>query len=142
LSGFLLDTNVVSELVNPQPHPGVTTWYTDRPVAALHLSTIVVAEIKAGIEGLPTGRRRRVLEAWLADLLEVSFVGRVLDFDLEAALVYGRISAAARRAGRPAHVADAQIAAVATVHGLTVATRDIIDFAGFGVPLVNPFEGA
>lgn len=142
MSGYLLDTNLISELVKPQPDASVTEWYYAQLTDDLHLSTITIGEIGAGIEQLPAGRRRRVLEAWLDDLISVSFAGRLLPFDVEAARAFGRLLGLARRAGRPAHLADAQIAAVAHVHGLTVATRDVADFAGFGVALVNPFEAA
>ncbi len=120
----------------------MAAWYAAQDVNGLFLSSIGVGEIVSGIEQLPTGRRRSMLEEWLSGLLAVSFVGRVLDFDVDAAIAFGRIFAQARRTGRPAHIADAQIAAVAIVHDLTVATRDLADFASFGVALVNPFEGA
>ena len=106
------------------------------------MPTIAIAEIKLGIEMLPAGRRRTSFEDWLSDLLTKVFADRILSFDTAAAWAFGQLVARARRRGQPTPVADAQIAAVATVHGLTVATRDSADFAGFGVPLVNPFEGA
>jgi toxin FitB len=142
LKSYLLDTNVVSELIKPHPDFRVASWYAAQDADALFLSSTGIGEIVAGIEQLAAGRRRSMLEAWLSALLAVHFVGRVLDFDVDAALVFGCIIAQARRSGRPAHIADAQIAAVALVHDLTVATRDVADFAGFGVALVNPFEGA
>jgi toxin FitB len=142
LTGFLLDTNVISELVKPQADAKLAAWYGSWPAADLYLSTITVGELAAGIELLPAGRRRRMLEEWLDDLILVSFAGRLLDFGVETARVFGRLMGLARRSGRPTHIADAQISAVALVHGLTVATRDVVDFAGFGVTLVNPFEGA
>jgi toxin FitB len=141
LTGFLLDTNVISELVKPQADARVAAWYGSWPTADLYLSTVTIGELAAGIELMPTGRRRRVLEEWLDDLILVSFAGRLLGFDVETARVFGRLMGLARRGGRPTHIADAQIAAVALAHGLSVATRDVADFAGFGVALVNPFEG-
>lgn len=142
MTGFLLDTNVVSEIVKPLPSPEVRAWYAARSVTDLHVAAVVVAEINAGIETMPTGRRRSVLESWRDELVSVTFRDRILPFDAAAAGVFGRLTAAARLAGCPTKFADAQIAAVAAVHGLAVATRDIADFAGFGVPLVNPWEGA
>ncbi len=142
MTGCLLDTNVVREIVKPRPSPKVEAWYAARSVTDLHLAAVVVAEINAGIETMPTGRRRNVLERWRDELVLATFRDRILPFDAAAADVFGRLMAQAQRAGRPTKFADAQIAAVATVHGFAVATRDIADFAGFGVPLVNPWEGA
>jgi len=141
LTGFLLDTNVVSETIKVRPDEAVLIWLARRD-EQVFVPTIAIAEIKLGIEMLPAGRRRTSFEDWLSDLLANDFADRILPFDTAAAWAFGELVARARRSGHPTPVADAQIAAVATVHGLTVATRDIADFAGFGVPLVNPFEGA
>lgn len=142
MSGFLIDTNIISEGVKPRPQPALADWFKDRSPQSLFLATPVIAELRAGIENLPPGRRRFDLDRWYEDLVAVGFAGRVLAFDESAAFTYGRIVATARRSGRPAHIVDAQIAAIALVHGLVVATRDVADFAGFGVALVNPFEAA
>ena len=142
MTKFLIDTNVISESFKKQPHPAVSKWFEGQTPEALFLSTTVIAELRAGIESLQLGRRRADLDRWCEDLVEIGFAGRVLGFDQAAAFSYGRIVAVAKRAGRPAHLADAQIAAVALVHDLSVATRDVAGFAGFGVALVNPFEGA
>lgn len=140
MTGFLLDTNVISDTARLDPNPAVTAWLEQR-AGQLFIPTMAIAEIKLGIELLPDGRRRRAFESWFTGIVQDGFAQSILAFDTEAALTFGRMTALARRAGRPAHVVDAQIAAVAAVHGLTVATRDIADFAGFGVALVNPFEG-
>lgn len=142
MSGFVLDTNVLSERLKPAPNEQVALWMDSQPAGTLYLATIVIGEIAAGIEALAAGRRRARLEWWLSDELIPSFRGQVLLFDEPAALEFGRLKAKSQRAGRPATIADAQIAAVAAVHGLAVATRDVADFAGFSVPLVNPWEGA
>ncbi|MEZ5865672.1 MAG: type II toxin-antitoxin system VapC family toxin [Geminicoccaceae bacterium] len=142
MTGLLLDTNVVSEIVKPVPSLQVEAWYAAHSLADLHLTAVVVAEINAGIETMPMGRRRDVLERWRDELVMVTFRDRILPFDLAAADLFGRLTALAKRAGCPAKFADTQIAAVASVHGLTVATRDVADFAGFGVPLVNPWQAA
>jgi len=140
LSGFLIDTNVVSESMRPEMDPRVAAWITRQLPTDIFLSTTTVAELRAGIERLPSSRKRRSLDDWCNRLVNEMFLGQVLSFDLAAALAYGEVVAKARRTGRPAHVADAQIAAVASVHGLAVATRDIADFDGFGIALVNPFK--
>ena len=141
MTGFLLDTNVVSETIKVRPDDAVLAWLARRD-QQIFVPTIAIAEIKLGIEMLPTSRRRTSFEDWFSDLLANDFADRILPFDTAAAWAFGELVARARRRGHPTPVADAQIAAVATVHDLTVATRDIADFAGFGVPLVNPFEGA
>ena len=140
MTSFLLDTNVVSEAIRERPNPAVMAWLKQNGARAF-IPSIVVAELQLGIELMPQGRRRQDLETWFLGLVQGSFADRILAFDAEAALAFGRIVAGARRSGRPTPVADAQIAAVALVHGLSVATRDVADFAGFGVALVNPFEG-
>ncbi len=142
MSGFVLDTNVISERLRPNPDEHVALWMDSQPSGTLYLPTIVIGEVAAGIESLAAGRRRDRLDVWLSQDLIPSFLGKILVFDEEAALEYGALLARARAAGRPATTAVAQIAAVAAVHGLAVATRDTADFAGFGVPLVNPWQGA
>ncbi len=142
MSGFVLDTNVLSERLKPAPSEQVALWMDSQPAGTLYLPTIVIGEIAAGIEALAAGRRRARLETWLSEELVPSFRGKILVFDEQAALEFGRLKAESQRAGRPTTTADTQIAAVAAVHGLAVATRDVADFAGFGVPLVNPWQGA
>jgi toxin FitB len=140
MTSIVLDTSVVSEFAKPSPSAAVTSWAAGQRFQNLYLSSVAVGEIAAGIERLPAGRRRADRERWLAELLRIQFAGRVLSFDARAALAYGKLVAASFRQGRPPDVADAQIAAVAMVHGMTVATRDIGGFEPFGVPLVNPWE--
>lgn len=142
MSGFVLDTSVISERLRPRPDELVALWIDSQRAGTLHLPTIVIGEVAAGIEWLAAGRRRDRLQEWLYNDLIRGFQGKILVFDEEAALAFGRLTAQARRAGCPAKVADAQIAAIAAAHGLTVATRDITDFAGFGIPLANPWQGA
>jgi toxin FitB len=138
--GIVLDTNVVSEPKRAVPDPHVVAWYARRPADDLYLTSTVLAELAFGIELMPAGRRRRSLEGWLRGRVMRAFQGRILPFDHDAALVYGRLMAAARRQGRPARVGDAEIAAVAICHGFVVATRNTSDFAVFGVPLVDPWQ--
>jgi toxin FitB len=100
----------------------------------------VVGELAQGIERLPAGKRRSDLGRWLDALIAHAFVGRILVFDVEAALIYGKLVANALAQGRTPKVADAQIAAIARREGMAVATRNVADFEALRVPVVNPWE--
>jgi toxin FitB len=139
--GIVLDTNVISEPRRPRPEPTVTVWLAGQCFERLYLTATVVGELAHGIAILPPGRRRGAFEAWLLELVHEQFAGRILPFDGDAALLFGQILAAARASGRPADAGDAQIAAVAKLHGMSVATRDIGDFEPLGVAVINPWEG-
>ena len=134
---ILLDTNVLSELTRPRPSPRVAQWFeTNEPLLALPVITL--AELRYGIARLPTGRRRSsLLRFWLAT--RDHFRGRIFAFDERAAEVYGDVAAAAAGKGTRLNVADGQIAAIALVHDMSVATRDTSGFEASGVPLVNPW---
>jgi toxin FitB len=140
LPGIVLDTNLISEPKRAAPDPNVVAWYARQSADQLYVTSTVVAELAFGIELLPAGRRRHSFEAWLAERVLNLFEGRILPFDTDDALVYGRLMAAARRQGRPARVGDGEIAAVAIRHGFAIATRNTGDFAAFGVPLLNPWH--
>ena len=135
---ILLDTNVLSELVKPRPHPGVVSW-TRHSAAALAIPTIAVAEMAFGIEKLAEGRRREDLLAGLHRLV-IEFADRLFDFNVKAAWAYGRILVAARKRGRPMSVPDAAIAAIAAANGCALATRNVEDFATAGLQIVNPWQ--
>jgi predicted nucleic acid-binding protein len=138
---ILLDTNVISELMREAPAPPVAAWAARQPTESLFVSTITEAELFYGIELLPEGRRRTAIAEAAEAMLSGVFTGRTLPFDSAAALAFAGIAAARRRAGRPMPHADAQIAAVAVSRGLAVATRNIADFEGCGVTLVDPWRG-
>lgn len=135
---ILLDTNVVSELMRPEPDAAVLRWIAAQPLGALHVSTLTCAEILVGIDRLPEGKRQRLLAEQAEGLFSEEFAGRILGFDLAAAAAYAAIVGQRRRAGRPIATVDAMIAAIARVHGAAVATRDG-DLAGCGVPLIDPW---
>jgi predicted nucleic acid-binding protein len=137
---FVLDTCVISERNRPRPDAGVADWVQAQQLEHLFLTSIVVGELAEGVERMPSGRRRNVYSQWLDRMINVEFDGRVLAFDTLAARQYGRMVAASFRKGRPPDMGDAQIAAVAAVHGMTIVTRDVGGFEPFGVPLVNPWE--
>lgn len=138
---ILIDTNVVSEPLRPRPDAGVIRWLDAQPYQSLYLSTINLAELMAGIEQLPSGRRRQDLELAITRQVAPLFSGRVLPFDERAAHEFARIHARAKAAGRPIGFADGAIAAIAQVHGLAIATRNVDDFSTTGVPLINPWHG-
>jgi predicted nucleic acid-binding protein len=134
---ILLDTNVLSELARPRPDPDVVSRLR-RPAAALAVPTIAVAALAFGIEKLAHGRRRDDLLAALQRLV-TEFADRLFDFNLKAAGAYGRVLAAARRAGRPMSAPDAAIAAIAAANGCALATRNADDFALTGLEIINPW---
>ena len=137
---YVLDTCLISERNRPRPDVGVAEWVNAQRLEELFLTSVVVGELAEGIERMPAGRRRNTYSQWLDRMVNVEFDGRVLAFDSAAALLYGRMVAGSYRKGRPPDIGDAQIATVAAVHGMTIATRDISGFQPFGVPLVNPWK--
>jgi predicted nucleic acid-binding protein len=139
---IVLDTNVVSELMKPSRSEAVLAWLsTQQKVDDLSVTTITVAEVLYGIELLPKGKRRDGLERQASAMFKQDFVGRILPFDELAARIFPLLAAGRRKLGRPIEFFDAQIAAIARVHGATLATRDTDDFEGCGVRLINPWEG-
>jgi toxin FitB len=137
----ILDTNVVSELMAPLPSPKVRAWSAaERATSVLCITTITIAEILYGVELLSKGKRRDGLLAEAEAMFREDFSGRVLPFDEQASRAFPPIAIARRLRGRPITVFDAQIAAIARVHGAALATRNTADFEGCGVRLVNPWE--
>jgi predicted nucleic acid-binding protein len=135
---FLLDTNVVSEWVKPRPNLRVVRWLADVDEDRVFLSVASFAEIRHGIERLPSGRRREQLMAWLADELPMRFEGRVLAIDRRIAETWGVILVRGQRAGIAVGAMDGFFAATAEAHGLTLVTLNIRDFAKLGVALLDP----
>lgn len=136
---MLLDTNVVSELMRPVPHATVLAWLNNQPADTLWLNSVVVSELLYGVARLPDGKRRAQLALAVQAMLAEDFSGRVLPFDLEAAVVYADLVAMRDRQGQPMDVADAQIAAICLAHGATLATRNTKHFEGVGLTLMNPW---
>ena len=137
---ILLDTNVVSEPLKPSPEPAVVQWLNAQATENLYLPAIVAAELYYGWSILPDGRRKRV-SGDLVDRVVSQFEGRVIPFDLAAAVEYGRLMAAARSAGVGLPILDGQIAAIARAQGADLATRNVKHFEQTGIPLLNPWEG-
>lgn len=137
----ILDTNVVSELMRPNPSPNVTGWLSGQKREDIFTTAITVSETLYGIEILPKGRRRDFLLRAAEGIFAEDFAGCILSFNESAARAFALISSARRSQGRPIGTHDAQIAAIAKANGATVATRDLEDFERCGVPLINPWEG-
>lgn len=136
---ILLDTNVVSEQLRPNPEPRVLRWLDAQAEDSLFLSAITVAELRTGVAILPEGKRRERLHEELERGILPNFFGRILPFDLDCTPFLAEILAHARRTGRAVALADSYIAAIAARNGLTVATRDTAPFLAAGVPVVNPW---
>lgn len=139
---ILLDTNVLSEPLRPKPDPAVLAWLDEQAPQTLWLSSIALAELLAGVAALPEGKRRTALARALDLQVLPLFEGRVLAFDTRAAHAYATVQAGAAASGNPIGFADGAIAAIAAVHGFALATRNVRDFKGTGVALINPWDAA
>lgn len=138
---FLIDTNVISELMRATPAPSVLSWFSTQDPSTLYLSAVTEAELRTGIAILPAGQRREGLKAALDATISEDFEGRVLPFDTDAAKTYAEIAASRRSAGRPIADADCQIATIARAAGMQVVTRNTRDFEGCGIDVINPWGG-
>lgn len=136
---MLLDTNVISELAKPSPDPEVLAWFETIPEGDLRLSVLTLGEIRKGADLLDAGARREAVVRWLEGLSR-TFADRILPVDEPVALQWGALCASARRAGRTRPPIDSLLAATAIAHKQTLATRNVKDFEGTGVQLVNPWE--
>ncbi|MGI9477190.1 MAG: type II toxin-antitoxin system VapC family toxin [Hyphomicrobiaceae bacterium] len=139
---ILLDTNVVSELMKPDPNSQVLAWFARIDGNDLFTSTVTEAEVRAGLAVMPEGRRRDALLAEANAMFENVLSEQILSFDRIAAHHCANVMARRRAEGRPVQTADAMIVAIAIAHGFAVATRDVRDFADTGVTVLNPFDGA
>ena len=139
MSGFLLDTNVISELVKVKPEPRVTKWIETTDETLLYLSVLTLGEIRKGIASLSHSRRRAALEAWLDHDLALRFSDRILPIDQPVADRWGRIAGNAAARKSPLPVIDGLFAATAQHHNLILVTRNTRDIATTGVPAFNPW---
>jgi predicted nucleic acid-binding protein len=137
---ILLDTNVLSELMKPNPAAPLVAWIGKQPTSELFTSAITEAEIFYGIEILAKGKRREGLLAAAEAMFTEDFAGRVYGFESAAAREFSRIAAHRRELGRPINHADAQIAAIARVGGAKLATRNATDFAECGIDIIDPWS--
>jgi predicted nucleic acid-binding protein len=136
---ILLDTNVISEPLRPTPETRVIEWIDAQPLETLFLSAVTVAELRAGVALLPSGKRRTGLEENLEKRVLPLFAGRVLPLDLACTPAYADLMRKARAAGLAIASADGYIAAIATASGFAVATRDTAPFEAAGVAVINPW---
>jgi len=137
---IVIDTHVISELMRPAPAPAVLAWFGAQNAGALYLTAVGEAELRRGAWIHPDAGRRHHLLALIDAMISEDFGGRVLPFDSSAARAFATIFAARRALGRPISLLDGQIAATARAHGAAVATRNVRDFEGCGVEIVNPWE--
>jgi len=136
---ILLDTNVVSEAMKPEPHPAVRAWLDEQAAETIYLSSVTLAELLFGIGALPAGRRKRAMSVALDGLLEL-FGNRVLAFDTDSARHYAELAVAARAAGKGFPTPDGYIAAIAAAHRFTVVTRDVAPFEAAGLKVIDPWQ--
>jgi toxin FitB len=136
---IVLDTNVVSEAMKPEPHPCVLSWLNDQAAQTLYLSSVTVAELLFGIAALPAGKRKDMLAQTLDGLMGL-FRDRVLPFDVDAARHCADLAVTAKTRGRGFPTPDGYIAAIAASRGFIVASRDVAPYEAAGVPVINPWN--
>ena len=139
MSGFLLDTNVISEVVRPRPDPRVARWLESADEESLFVSALTVCEIRKGITALTDEPRKALLEAWFAGDLMVRFEERILPVDWIVAERWGRLAGALAKQGSPLSVVDGLLAATALQHNLTMVTRNTGDVLRTGVTVLDPW---
>lgn len=135
---IVLDTNVVSEAMKPEPHPAVRAWLNDQAAETLYLSSVSLAELLFGIAALPAGERKDMLAQALDGLMGL-FRDRVLPFDTDAARCYAALAVTAKAGGRGFPTPDGYIAAIAASRGFAVASRDTAPYAAARVTVINPW---
>jgi predicted nucleic acid-binding protein len=137
---YLLDTNIISDVVKPKPSEALLAWMAGQADQDLYISSMTVAEISRGVLELPAGKRRRELEAWFSgpEGPQALFAGRVLSFDEKSALLWAKLMADRKTRGRPLSALDTIIAAIANANSCIVVTANEKDFEG--VEIVNPLK--
>ena len=141
MSGFLLDTNVISEYSRTKvPDERVRTWVDGQPENSLHLSVLTLGEIRKGATLLPQSNKREQLERWLQTELPARFANRLLPIDEQIAELWGAMAGQAQLKGIALAIIDGLLAATAIHHDLKIVTRNVKDFAVWGVSVVNPWE--
>ena len=140
MSGFLLDTNCISEVVRSKPEPRVLEWMQAADESLLYLSVLTLGEIRKGLAWLPQSKRRTHLESWLEVELQARFSGRILPIDAAVADRWGVLAGAAKSRGISLSAIDGLLAATALQHNLTIVSRNVSDFANTQTPILNPWE--
>ena len=136
---IVLDTNVLAEFMTSPPSDAVVDWLNAQDSISLYITSISIAEICYGLQAMPEGKRRLLLEDRFEQFIAMAFASRILNFDEACARVYGEIRAYRKKIGRPLSDFDGQIAAIARTHGFSLATRNVKDFEHCLVELINPF---
>ena len=136
---IVLDTNVVSEAMKPEPHPAVRAWLNEQAAETLYLSSVTLAELLFGIAALPVGKRKDLLAKALDGLMGL-FRDRVLPFDIDAARRYAELAVRAKTAGQGFPTPDGYIAAIAVSRGFIVASRDTAPYEAAGVSVIDPWS--
>ena len=137
---IIIDTNVVSELMRASPDPALLAWFAGHAADTLYLTAVSEAELRTGAAILPAGQRRDRLVGAIDAMIDQDFAGRILSFDSPAARGYAEIAAARRASGKPIMEADCQIAGIARACGAVIATRNVKDFEGCGIEVINPWN--
>ena len=140
MKGFLLDTNIPSEMTRPFPQPSVAQWLEGADDDRLYFSVVSLGEIQKGIATLPESKRRIELRQWLDETLRPWFQGRILPVNEPIAVRWGMLAGNCKLRGRPLKVEDGLVAATALEHDLTVVTRNVRDFEDLGVSIFNPWD--
>ena len=136
---IIVDTNVISELMRTAPAKQVEQWLSEQDGASIYITAITEAELRFGVAILPTGKRQTYLANLVESILEEDFHDRILPFDRKAAFAFASIAAERRSVGRPVSQSDGQIAAIARSFSASVATRNVADYEGCGVEILNPW---
>ncbi|TFH35991.1 MAG: type II toxin-antitoxin system VapC family toxin [Anaerolineales bacterium] len=139
---YILDTNVISELVATEPDAEVITWIDSIDPESVFLSVITIGELKKGIEKLPSSKRKQDLTTWLQEDLLVRFHDRILSLDIPVLLSWGVLIADLEKKGKPLPAIDSLLAATAAETGFTLATRNVAHFKSSGIAVINPWAGA
>ena len=139
---IVLDTNVISEMLRPEPDPAVVAWLSEQDASEVFLTAITAAELRYGVALLPLGKRREILSNVVDGVLEEDFAGQILPFGEDCAAEYASIAAGRRSSGQPISDLDCQIAAICRFTSAILATRNIKDFTGCEVALVDPWRAA
>ncbi len=137
---FVLDTNIISELIRPEPNKNVLIWIDQQPINLLYTSAITKAELYYGVLIQPDGKRREQLSNAIDVILKSGFDGHILSFDTISSEYFAEIATIRRSIGKPISHADAQIAAICRQQQMTLITRNTSDFSGCGIEIINPFE--